>query len=137
VRLTVLNGSGRPSEATTAAQALEAQGFGVDRIGDSPVLGNERTVVHYPAGSEAAADLVARWLVGGADVQQVDGATGIVLVTGDDWRGLRDEPRAPSASATTTTTTRASTTTTSSTVAAEGSDDGSTSTTLDPATVDC
>jgi polyisoprenyl-teichoic acid--peptidoglycan teichoic acid transferase len=111
VRLSVLNGTGRSQEATDAAAALEVVGFGVDGLGDDPVLGNESTDVLYPPGQEAAADLVARWLQGGADLREVDEATGIVLVTGDDWTGVRDAPQPPTTgagpSATTTTTSSA------------------------------
>jgi LCP family protein required for cell wall assembly len=103
VSLRVLNGTGRAQEATTAAAALEAVGFSIDGLGDDPVLGNERTVVQHPSGQEAAADLVARWLVGGADLAEVDGAAGIVLITGADWNGVRDAPLAATSSDATTT----------------------------------
>ena len=73
VRLRVLNGTGEPQEATDAGAALEAVGFGIDGLGDDPVLGNERTHVEYPPGQEAAADLVARWLEGGAELEEVEG----------------------------------------------------------------
>jgi polyisoprenyl-teichoic acid--peptidoglycan teichoic acid transferase len=96
VHLRVLNGTGRPQEASDAGAALEAVGFGIDGYGDDPVLGNDRTRVQYPPGRRAAADVVARWLEGGAELQQVEGATGIVLVTGSDWNGVRDTPRAAS-----------------------------------------
>ncbi|MGH9288310.1 MAG: LytR C-terminal domain-containing protein, partial [Acidimicrobiales bacterium] len=94
--LRVLNGTGKPREATDAGAALEAIGFGIDGFGDDPVLGNDRTRVQYPPGQEAAADLVARWLRGGARLEEVDGAAGIVLITGSDWNGVRDTARAAS-----------------------------------------
>jgi polyisoprenyl-teichoic acid--peptidoglycan teichoic acid transferase len=93
VRLRVLNGTGRPQEATDAGAALEAVGFGIDGLGDDPVLGNERTHVEYPPGQEAAADLVARWLERGAELEEVEGTEGIVLITGSDWAGVRDSAR--------------------------------------------
>ncbi|MGH9289927.1 MAG: LCP family protein, partial [Acidimicrobiales bacterium] len=43
VHLRVLNGTGKPREATDAGAALEAIGFGIDGFGDDPVLGNDRT----------------------------------------------------------------------------------------------
>jgi polyisoprenyl-teichoic acid--peptidoglycan teichoic acid transferase len=100
VRLRVLNGTGRPQEATDAGAALEAVGFGIDGLGDDPVLGNERTHVEYPPGQEAPADLVARWLEGGAELEEVEGTEGIVLVTGSDWAGVRDSARPVSGSGT-------------------------------------
>jgi LCP family protein required for cell wall assembly len=99
VHLRVLNGTGRPSEATNAGAALGAAGFVIDGLGDDPVLGNQRTVVQHAPGQEATADLVARWLANGADLQEVEGATGIVLITGADWAGVLDTPRAPSTTA--------------------------------------
>ena len=89
----MLNGTGQPQEATDAGAALEAVGFGIDGLGDDPVLGNDRTHVEYPPGQEAAADLVARWLEGGAELEEVEGTDGIVLITGSDWAGVRDSPR--------------------------------------------
>ena len=98
VHLRVLNGTGQPREATDAGSALEAAGFGVDGVGDDPVLGNDRTHIQYPPGQEAAADLLARWLEGGAELEEVEAADGIVLITGSDWSGVRDTPRAASSS---------------------------------------
>jgi len=133
VRLSVLNGTGRAQEATEAAAALGAVGFGIDGLGDDPVLGNERTDVQYPPGQEAAADLVARWLQGGADVQEVEGAAGIVLVTGEDWTGVRDAPRALAPSATPGDTT----TTTSGSTDAPAPEPGATTSTTNPAAREC
>jgi polyisoprenyl-teichoic acid--peptidoglycan teichoic acid transferase len=96
VHLRVLNGTGQPRAATDAGAALEAVGFGIDGFGDDPILGNDRTRVQYPPGQEAAADLVARWLDEGADLEEVEGAAGIVLITGSDWKGVRDTARAAS-----------------------------------------
>jgi LCP family protein required for cell wall assembly len=112
VHLRVLNGTGQPHEATDAGAALETVGFGVDGLGDDPGLGNDRTHVQYPPGQEVAADLVARWLEGGAELEEVEGAAGIVLITGSDWNGVRDAPRAASGggSAATTTTSEAAAT---------------------------
>jgi polyisoprenyl-teichoic acid--peptidoglycan teichoic acid transferase len=107
VHLRVLNGTGQPREATEARAALEAVGFGVDGYGDDLVVGNGRTRVQYPPGEQAAADLVARWLKAGADLEEVDGAAGIVLVTGSDWNGVRDTARAASQPAPGDTTTTA------------------------------
>jgi LCP family protein required for cell wall assembly len=96
VHLRVLNGTGQPRAATDAGAALEAVGFGIDGFGDDPILGNDRTRVQYPPGQEAAADLVARWLDEGADLEEVEGVAGIVLITGSDWNGVRDTARAAS-----------------------------------------
>jgi LCP family protein required for cell wall assembly len=121
VRVRVLNGSGRPGEAGQASDALVAAGFTSAGTGEAESFEIARTVVRYPAGQAAAADLVARHLVAGADLEQVDGPVGadVVVVTGADFVGVRSTPL-PSTSSTTppsteapvvTTTTRPTTTT--------------------------
>jgi hypothetical protein len=143
VHLRVLNGTGKPQEATDAGAALEAVGFGVDALGDDPVLGNDRTHVEYPPGQEAAANLVARWLEGGAELEEVEGADGIVLITGSDWDGVRDSPRAVSDSGSADTADTAETTTAasgaggSSDASAPSGSSGSTTSTTNPAAREC
>ena len=146
VHLRVLNGTGQPQEATDAGAALEAVGFGIDGLGDDPVLGNDRTHVEYPPGQEAAANLVARWLEGGAELEEVEGADGIVLITGSDWDGVRDSPRAVSDSGSADTADTVDTAeTTSATSDAAGTADtsapsgssGSTTSTTNPAAREC
>jgi len=143
VHLRVLNGTGQPQEATDAAAALGAAGFAIDGVGDNPVLGDDGTVVQYPPGQEAAADLVARWLAGGAELQEVDGADRIVLITGADWDGVRDRPRAASGADSTagidaTTTTAATSDGGGTTDTSASSRSGaSTTSTTNPAARDC
>jgi polyisoprenyl-teichoic acid--peptidoglycan teichoic acid transferase len=137
VRLRVLNGTGQPREATDAGAALQAVGFGIDGFGDDPFLGNDRTRVQYPPDQEAAAYLVARWLRGGAELEEVESAAGIVLVTGADWNGVRDTPRAASGSGpgdTAVTTSTAGATPDTSTSSRSG---GSTTSTTNPAAREC
>lgn len=143
VRLIVRNGTGTPSEGAEAAEALRGAGFIANVSGDEPGGGAEGTVVRHPPGQEAAADLIARWLVGGARLEEVDEAEGIEVVTGTDWQGVRNEP-SPSTSTTTATTLPEATTTTSTTSADDDapSDDESepdeeTSTSVDLATLEC
>jgi hypothetical protein len=136
VRLRVLNGTGQAREATDAGAALQSIGFGIDGFGDGPVLGNDRTRVQYPPGQEAAADLVARWLQGGAELEEVEGAAGIVLISGADWNGVRDTPRAATGSGPgdTTATSRAGGTPETSTPSRSS---GSTTSTTNPAAREC
>jgi polyisoprenyl-teichoic acid--peptidoglycan teichoic acid transferase len=147
VRLTVRNGTGTPRQGAESAEALRAVGFIANVSGDEPGGGAAGTVVRYPPGQAAAADLVARWLVGGARLEPVEGSTGIELVTGDDWRGVGTEA-APSTSTTTATTLPEAPTTTSpgsdgadgsdgSSAADGGSPDAQTTTSVDLATLDC
>jgi polyisoprenyl-teichoic acid--peptidoglycan teichoic acid transferase len=103
VRVKVLNGSGQPGQAGEASDALVAAGFTSAGTGEAESFDVERTVVRYAAGQGPAADLVARYLVAGAELQEVEGQIGadVVVVTGQDWAGLRSSP-APSTSSTTT-----------------------------------
>jgi LCP family protein required for cell wall assembly len=143
VHLRVLNGTGQPQEATDAGAALEAAGFAIDGVGDNRVLGDDQTLVQYPPGQEAAADLVARWLAGGAELEEVAGADGVVLITGSDWDGVRDRPRAASGAGSTATTATATTATTTpegggtTDTTASSRSGASTTSTTNPAARDC
>ena len=177
VRLRVQNGSGRPGEASLAASQLTAVGFGVSGTGEAPTFDHERTVVQYPAGERQAAELVARWLAADAVLQELPGSesesgaagadglaepgsgsrpapgtssSGVVVVTGEDWDGVRDNPR-PADDGTSSTTGGLGTTTTSSvpsslttqsteadgTVGSGSGSSSTTSTTLSPAARAC
>jgi hypothetical protein len=141
IPLTVLNGTGMPGQAATAGDALASVGFTIVRRGDDTEVGRERTTVRYPTGQREAAEYVARWLVAGAELEEIpagdvtgapgdgvqvidedgevtggiDGAvgvTGVVVVTGADWAGVASTPAPPPS---TTSTSSSSTTSTSST----------------------
>ena len=133
VRLTVRNGSGASRQGAEATAALQAVGFNATVSGDDLSGGADGTVVRYPPDQSAAAELVARWLVSGARLEPTAGATGIELVTGTDWQGVREQA-APSTSTTTAATLPAPTSTTSSTPAPTGDQ---TTTSLDLASFDC
>ncbi|HKE74990.1 MAG TPA: LCP family protein [Acidimicrobiales bacterium] len=128
VRLTVRNGTGVMNQGAEAARALRDAGFGALVSGDEPGGGSDGTVVRYPPGQAAAADLVARWLEGGAKLEEAPRARGIEVVTGTDWHGVRSEA-APSSTTTTAETLPEPTSTT--TRPESTTDTGSTSTSLD------
>jgi LCP family protein required for cell wall assembly len=132
VRLTVRNGTGASRQGAETAAALQAVGFNATVSGDEPGGGADGTVIRYPPDQPAAADLLARWLVSGARLEPTEGATGIELVTGVDWQGVRDQA-APSTSTTTEATLPAPTSTTT-TTAPTGD---RTTTSLDLASFDC
>lgn len=111
VRVRVQNGTGEPGQAASASAALRAAGFAIGGTGDATRLGVPRTEVRHPAGAEAAADLVRRWLAADADVVLDEDLDEVTVVTGTDWAGLRDEPL-PASPTSSTTTTLPSTTTT-------------------------
>jgi LCP family protein required for cell wall assembly len=111
VRVKVLNGSGRPGEAGRASDALVTAGFTSAGTGEAESFDMARTVVRYPTGQRAAADLVARHLVAGAALEEVAGSLGadVVLVTAADFAGVRSEPL-PAAPTTTPASTSSSST---------------------------
>jgi polyisoprenyl-teichoic acid--peptidoglycan teichoic acid transferase len=114
IDLRVLNGSGQPGHAGQAAADLEAAGFGITGQGNAASFDHDQTEVRYPPGARAAAEVIERWLVAGADLVESTGEEGIAVVTGDDWDGVRMSPRAASGEAggTPTTTTTVPTTST-------------------------
>jgi len=111
VRVQVRNGTGVPGQASAAAEALQGAGFATAGTGDADRLGVARTEVRHPPGQEAGADLVRRWILGGAVLVPDEAVDEVTLVTGEDWQGLRDAPEpAPPSSPTSTTLPRATTT---------------------------
>jgi len=103
VRVQVLNGTGRAGEAGSVSAALSATGFGSAGTGDE---GGRlaRTVVRYQEGQGGAADLVARYLAAGADLEVVTEPlpADVVVVTGLDYAGVLATP-SPATSSTSTT----------------------------------
>jgi polyisoprenyl-teichoic acid--peptidoglycan teichoic acid transferase len=118
VRVLVLNGSGVTGHAGQTSAGLSAAGFGAAGTGEAERFDVTETIVRYTAGSEAKADLVARYLDPSARLELVDGRldADVVVVTGSLLRGVRTEPRAasPSTMASTTTTTTVGTSSTGS-----------------------
>lgn len=110
VRVQVLNGTGEPGQASTAADDLRGAGFAIGGAGDARQLGSPRTEIRHPPGADAAADLVARWLVNGGTLVEDAEVDDVTVVTGSDYVGVRDEPEPPSDPTTTTTLPRTTTT---------------------------
>ncbi len=95
-RVEVRNGTGRPGEAATAAAELADVGFSVVGSGDAPGHVGP-TVIRYRPGAQLEAILLARYLgatvlIEPAAYGEILGDTGVVLVTGADWSGLRTDP---------------------------------------------
>jgi hypothetical protein len=120
VTVSVMNGSGAYNQATTTSQSLQALGFHLGTIGDSPPVGHEaETVVYYASKTPAqlaAAQLVADSLSGSVimamDPTQVKSGSQVTVVTGTDF-----SVNAPPA---TTTTASAGATTPSTTATTSG-----------------
>ena len=142
VRVLVLNGSGQSGHASETSEGLQAAGFGSAGTGDAERFDVTEPLVRYTAGSEAKADLVARYLDPSARLELVDADLGadVVVVTGSQLTGVRTDPRPPGPSTTATTTTS----TTSTTIPGEATSSTSTTSTTvvgyvprAPAGVDC
>ncbi len=122
VEVRVLNGEGTPGAAAEAATALRGAGFVIDATGDATEI--SRTTIRHRSDALAAAQLLDRALVGGADLVVDDTVTGadLVLVLGTDYSGLTVGPVIPVPRPSTTATTTPSATgagaTTTSTLAA-------------------
>ena len=96
IELTVLNGSGVQGQAADAAGAFETLGFLIGEVSTYPESPVGRTTVFFGdgVGAEDAARRVARHITGGAalkrDSDVDDGA--VVLVTGQDFTTVHDQP---------------------------------------------
>jgi hypothetical protein len=99
VRATVLNGTGQSGRATQIADELRRLGFTIaaGAVGDAERFDFHRSVIRFQPGFEEHARLLERYLVAGADLEQVDNqpAGPVVLVVGSDWAGVLEVPREP------------------------------------------
>jgi hypothetical protein len=86
VRVRVLNGAGIGGLAGRVADVLSGRGYDVVEVGNADT--QERTTVRYPPGSRPGAELVARDVPGGAQLEQTSEVTTVTLVLGRDAGGL-------------------------------------------------
>lgn len=59
MKIRILNGSGQSGAAATGQETLEAAGFTIDSVGNAKKFNYTTTIVYYPAGKAANAQLVA------------------------------------------------------------------------------
>jgi LCP family protein required for cell wall assembly len=93
VTVSVLNGSGAYNQATDTAQSLQALGFRIGTIGDSPPVGQEaETVVYYAsktpaqlAAAQAVANSMSGAVIMALDPSQVKPGSQVTVVTGTDF----------------------------------------------------
>ena len=96
VRVEVRNGTGQPAQASDAAARFGELGFSVVGSGDAPGHTGP-TVIRYRPGALLEAVLLARYVGRSVVIEpafygEILGDTGVVLITGDDWKGPLDEP---------------------------------------------
>jgi LCP family protein required for cell wall assembly len=102
--VSVLNGSTRAGEAGKSIAKLQLRGFGPGQVGNAAAA--PTTLVRYAPGALAKAELVARYLGGAGQliedpsVSDVD----VVIVIGEDWRGVTGKDKEVDAPSTTSTT---------------------------------
>jgi LCP family protein required for cell wall assembly len=120
VSVSVLNGTGVYSQATTTASSLGALGFHIAGLGDSTPVGSEsETVVYYAqrtTAAQAAAQAVARSLSGAVVTAlgpTTDGAE-VTVVTGSQFAVDPPASAAPASGSTASTVPAVTTTTASS-----------------------
>jgi hypothetical protein len=93
VTVSVLNGSGAYNQATDTAQSLQALGFHIGTIGDSPPVGQEaETVVYYAsktpaqlAAAQAVANSMSGAVIMAMDPTEVKPGSQVTVVTGTDF----------------------------------------------------
>jgi LCP family protein required for cell wall assembly len=93
VTVSVLNGSGASNQASDTAQSLQALGFHIGTIGDSPPVGQEaETVVYYSsktpaqlAAAQAVANSMSGAVIMAMDPTQVKPGSQVTVVTGTDF----------------------------------------------------
>lgn len=90
IQVEVRNGTGRPNLAALVAVQLEERGYHIAKIGDAPRRPYPKTMVVYSPKGAAAAPTLTR------DLPRSSGrlirravAPRLILVIGDDWRGLK------------------------------------------------
>ncbi|GAA3132845.1 hypothetical protein GCM10010466_24320 [Planomonospora alba] len=95
VTVEVRNGTWRSGMAALVAAQLEERGYHVVEIGDTVRKPRPATTIAYPARSADEVPTLTRDLAGSAAGRLTPARKGgrLVLVIGDDWKGLKELPR--------------------------------------------
>ena len=127
--VSVQNGSGVPGQAQAAAAGLAKAGFVVEEgTGDADHFGYAQTTVFWAANQQDKAELLASYIPGAVVVPSLFVPSGLLVVTGENFQGVLDEPVA--STSTTSTSVPLAPTTTSTLVPGSTTSSSSTSTTL-------
>jgi LCP family protein required for cell wall assembly len=98
VSVRVLNGNGIEGVAAKAGTSLQQLGFRIVETTSADNYSYPQTIIRYAPGAQAQADLLHGYLTGGAKLERdaTLTTTGIVLVLGADYTGVRAPVAAPS-----------------------------------------
>ena len=94
IRVRVLNGYGADGVASEASVGLTGVGFNVADRGDADSFNYSATVIRYAPGAKAKADLLNKYVDGGAVIEQDSSlrTVDVTLVLGSDYTGLVSKP---------------------------------------------
>jgi polyisoprenyl-teichoic acid--peptidoglycan teichoic acid transferase len=94
IRVRVLNGYGADGVATEASGELSGAGFNVADRGDADSYNYSSTVIRYAPGAEAKADVLNRYVDGGAYIEEDPSlrTVDVTLVLGADYTGIVTQP---------------------------------------------
>jgi LCP family protein required for cell wall assembly len=97
VEVAVLNGSGRPNEATKVSASLDNAGFTTVTPADARNFSGTHTTLRYGPGDAAAAKLVARYLDDDVVYEPTTDSlpAAVVVITAQSLAGVRETPAAP------------------------------------------
>ncbi|GAA1257294.1 hypothetical protein GCM10009677_04560 [Sphaerisporangium rubeum] len=93
IEVVVRNGTNRSGLAAEVAATLEQRGYSVVLVGDAPHKPYPKTQVRYSPNGRSRAPTLARDLVTSHYAEVTDTTTTrLVLLIGDDWRGVKPAP---------------------------------------------
>jgi hypothetical protein len=107
IRVEVLNGTGGPNVATTTGEALRSIGYDVVSAGDASQFGYSTSEIEYGSGGLAAAQTLARSILGGAQLISSPELSGneVTLIVGSSFTGVTSSGSSDSTATSSTTTT--------------------------------
>ncbi|MGP3917032.1 LCP family protein [Nonomuraea sp. 10N515B] len=91
IQIELRNGTWRSGLGTQVAASLEQRGYHITKIGDSARKPQQKTTILYGPNGETRVPTLTNDLLGPAALRRVAAAntSRLVLVIGDDWKGLK------------------------------------------------
>ncbi|MEY2456217.1 MAG: hypothetical protein QOK06_1311 [Acidimicrobiaceae bacterium] len=105
ILVSVQNGSGVPGQAQQAAAGLTKAGFVVETgTADADHFGYAFTTVYWASNLKDRAETVASYIPGAVVVPSLFVPSGVLVVTGENYQGVLDQPMANPSTTTSSTT---------------------------------